>query len=53
MSQWCCNDENTLYIKSRAFAAPFQSEFQRQWADLANVPTCAKTPSAAVAELEE
>lgn len=47
------NDENTLYIKSRAFAAPFQTEFERQWTDLADVPPCANVPTTAVAELEE
>jgi len=34
------NDENTLYVKNAAFAAAFQSEFEREWSDLAAVPTC-------------
>jgi phosphatidylserine/phosphatidylglycerophosphate/cardiolipin synthase-like enzyme len=34
------NDENTLYVQHEDFAAAFQSEFERQWADLAGVPTC-------------
>lgn len=34
------NDENTLYVKNPAFAAAFQSEFNRQWTDLAQVPSC-------------
>lgn len=34
------NDENTLYVRNDGFAAPFQAEFQRQWADLAGVPAC-------------
>lgn len=34
------NDENTLYVKNPTFAAAFQAEFNRQWADLANVPSC-------------
>ena len=34
------NDENTLYVKHAALAASFSSEFQRQWSDLADVPTC-------------
>jgi hypothetical protein len=35
------NDENTLYVKDEAFARPFGTEFERQWSDLAAVPTCA------------
>lgn len=34
------NDENTLYVKNAGFAARFQTEFNRQWADLAAVPAC-------------
>ncbi len=34
------NDENTLYVKNAAFAAEFESEFEREWSDLAAVPTC-------------
>jgi hypothetical protein len=34
------NDENTLYVKNAGFAAEFQTEFNRQWADLAGVPSC-------------
>lgn len=34
------NDENTLYVRNAAFAAEFQSEFERQWTDLAGVPDC-------------
>lgn len=34
------NDENTLYVQNAGFAAAFQGEFNRQWADLANVPAC-------------
>ncbi len=34
------NDENTIYVKNDGFAAAFQSEFDRQWADLAAVPSC-------------
>jgi phosphatidylserine/phosphatidylglycerophosphate/cardiolipin synthase-like enzyme len=34
------NDENTLYVKNPGFAAAFHGEFERQWADLATVPTC-------------
>jgi hypothetical protein len=34
------NDENTLYVKNAGFAAQFQSEFARQWADLSGVPAC-------------
>ena len=34
------NDENTLYVKHAGLAAEFQAEFERQWADLANVPAC-------------
>lgn len=36
------NDENTLYVKHSAFALEFQTEFERQWADLAQVPLCAR-----------
>jgi phosphatidylserine/phosphatidylglycerophosphate/cardiolipin synthase-like enzyme len=35
------NDENTLYVKSREFAATFEAEFARQWHDLAAMPSCA------------
>jgi phosphatidylserine/phosphatidylglycerophosphate/cardiolipin synthase-like enzyme len=34
------NDENTLYVQNAGFAAGFQAEFERQWADLASVPAC-------------
>jgi phosphatidylserine/phosphatidylglycerophosphate/cardiolipin synthase-like enzyme len=34
------NDENTLYVKNDGFAAAFHAEFERQWSDLAGVPTC-------------
>ncbi|HEY3493293.1 MAG TPA: phospholipase D-like domain-containing protein [Polyangiaceae bacterium] len=34
------NDENTLYVRNAAFAAEFQTEFERQWSDLAGVPDC-------------
>ncbi len=34
------NDENTLYVKNAAFAAAFQTEFNRQWNDLSGVPSC-------------
>jgi phosphatidylserine/phosphatidylglycerophosphate/cardiolipin synthase-like enzyme len=34
------NDENTLYVRNANFAADFQSEFDRQWALLAGVPSC-------------
>ncbi len=34
------NDENTLYVANAAFAAQFHAEFERQWADLAQVPSC-------------
>jgi hypothetical protein len=43
------NDENTLYVKNDGFAAPFQAEFERQWADLSGVPVCT-TVSAESAE---
>jgi hypothetical protein len=36
------NDENTLYVQNEAFAAVFHAEFERQWADLAGVPPCAR-----------
>lgn len=36
------NDENTLYVKNGRFASSFHREFERQWADLARVPVCAK-----------
>lgn len=35
------NDENTLYVKNAAFAIEFQREFDREWTDLAGVPSCA------------
>jgi phosphatidylserine/phosphatidylglycerophosphate/cardiolipin synthase-like enzyme len=35
------NDENTLYVRNKAFAQPFASEFNRQWTDLADVTPCA------------
>jgi phosphatidylserine/phosphatidylglycerophosphate/cardiolipin synthase-like enzyme len=34
------NDENTLYVRNAGFATAFQAEFNRQWADLQEVPTC-------------
>jgi hypothetical protein len=34
------NDENTLVIKNAALANTFEHEFERQWADLAEVPVC-------------
>ena len=34
------NDENTLFVKNAGFAAGFQTEFNREWTDLANVPGC-------------
>jgi hypothetical protein len=34
------NDENTLYVKNARFATAFQTEFNRQWADLVSVPAC-------------
>jgi phosphatidylserine/phosphatidylglycerophosphate/cardiolipin synthase-like enzyme len=34
------NDENTLVVQNAGFAAEFQAEFERQWADLAAVPAC-------------
>jgi phosphatidylserine/phosphatidylglycerophosphate/cardiolipin synthase-like enzyme len=34
------NDENTLYVKNDGFASAFQTEFNRQWADLSGVPSC-------------
>ncbi len=34
------NDENTLYVRNADFASDFQSEFDRQWALLAGVPSC-------------
>jgi hypothetical protein len=34
------NDENTLVVRNAGFAAAFQAEFERQWADLASVPPC-------------
>jgi phosphatidylserine/phosphatidylglycerophosphate/cardiolipin synthase-like enzyme len=34
------NDENTLVIKNAALAGVFAHEFARQWADLAEVPSC-------------
>lgn len=34
------NDENTVYVKNDGFAAAFQTEFDRQWADLSGVPSC-------------
>jgi hypothetical protein len=34
------NDENSLYVKHAALAAAFSGEFQRQWNDLAAVPSC-------------
>jgi phosphatidylserine/phosphatidylglycerophosphate/cardiolipin synthase-like enzyme len=34
------NDENTLYVENDEFAAEFQSEFARQWADLIGVESC-------------
>ena len=38
------NDENTLYVKNARFATSFQTEFNRQWTDLARVPLCTKIP---------
>ncbi|HEX2880855.1 MAG TPA: phospholipase D-like domain-containing protein, partial [Polyangiaceae bacterium] len=35
------NDENTLFIENDDFAAEFEHEFARQWADLAAVEPCA------------
>jgi phosphatidylserine/phosphatidylglycerophosphate/cardiolipin synthase-like enzyme len=37
------NDENTLVVKHDGFAAEFQSEFERQWESLAQVPVCVNT----------
>jgi phosphatidylserine/phosphatidylglycerophosphate/cardiolipin synthase-like enzyme len=34
------NDENTVYVHSSEFAAPFRVEFEREWKDLAAVPAC-------------
>jgi phosphatidylserine/phosphatidylglycerophosphate/cardiolipin synthase-like enzyme len=34
------NDENTLYVRNDGLAAAFHAEFERQWTDLASVPTC-------------
>jgi phosphatidylserine/phosphatidylglycerophosphate/cardiolipin synthase-like enzyme len=34
------NDENTLYVRNAGFAAAFAAEFERQWADLLQVPAC-------------
>jgi hypothetical protein len=34
------NDENTLYVKNDGFAGAFHAEFERQWSDLAGVPSC-------------
>lgn len=34
------NDENTLYVKDSDFTEPFRVEFERQWADLEQVPLC-------------
>jgi len=34
------NDENSLYVKNAGLATAFSSEFQREWADLAAVPSC-------------
>lgn len=36
------NDENTLYVRNDGFAAPFHTEFERQWSDLAPVPVCVR-----------
>jgi phosphatidylserine/phosphatidylglycerophosphate/cardiolipin synthase-like enzyme len=36
------NDENTLYVENGRFASSFRDEFEREWADLARVPVCAR-----------
>jgi phosphatidylserine/phosphatidylglycerophosphate/cardiolipin synthase-like enzyme len=46
------NDENTLYVKSREFAAPFRAEFERQWDDLSSVRTCTAPSAVASPETE-